>query len=126
MRSAMTTVRASAVCAPFVLALGVNGDGTTTSLPTTLPTATKVIDYNQLGYTGTIPTQFGNLGEVTSLNLGRNSLTGTIPTQLGSMTLVTTAGGEWHGFLASNELTGSLPSELGNLVKLADSFALEK
>lgn len=126
--------RASAVWAPLVLlalAVGANGAADNTddgdqSLPTTLPTATTSIDYNQLDYTGTIPTEFGTLTKVTELNLGRNSLGGTIPTQLGSMTLVSTAGAEWHGFLAANELTGSLPSEIGNLVNLADSFALEK
>ncbi|MDC1119549.1 leucine-rich repeat domain-containing protein [Gammaproteobacteria bacterium] len=64
------------------------------------------------GLNGTIPSELGNLSNLTSLNLGNNSLTGTIPSELGNLTKLTQI------LLFSNSLTGSIPSELGNLANL--------
>ena len=52
------------------------------TLPTNLPTNTTSLSsdyYNDKGYTGTIPTEFGLMTAVTEFNLGNNELTGTIP-----------------------------------------------
>jgi Leucine-rich repeat (LRR) protein len=68
------------------------------------------LDWNKL--TGTIPSQLGNLTNLTELDLGRNSLTGTIPSQLGNLTNLEFL------YLNSNGLTGTIPSQLGNLTNL--------
>ena len=55
-------------------------------LPITLPTdgTTAILFGTAQGtYTGTIPTEFGLLTEVTEMYLNANDLTGTIPTELG-------------------------------------------
>ena len=65
---------------------------------------------NQL--TGSIPSQLGNLNNLTWLSLSSNQLTGSIPSQLGNLNNLT-----WLS-LSSNQLTGSIPSQLGNLTKL--------
>ena len=72
-----------------------------------IPTAATSADFNSLGLTGTIPSQFGLLTECTYLALHINELTGTVPTELGNMPLVD------FGTLAENELTGTLPTQLG-------------
>ena len=59
-----------------------------------------MINYENGGYSGTIPTQFGLLTELTELNLGRNSLGGTIPTQMGGLTKLVT--GQWFPSLAKS------------------------
>jgi hypothetical protein len=64
------------------------------------------------GLNGTIPSELGNLSNLTYLHLGSNSLTGTIPSELGNLTKLTQI------LLFSNSLTGSIPSELGNLTNL--------
>jgi Leucine-rich repeat (LRR) protein len=62
--------------------------------------------------TGTIPTELGNLSNLTYLSLGGNDLTGSIPTELGNLSNLTRL------YLYSNDLTGSIPTELGNLSNL--------
>mmetsp|Transcript_96026 Transcript_96026/g.273773 ORF Transcript_96026/g.273773 Transcript_96026/m.273773 type:complete len:269 (+) Transcript_96026:136-942(+) len=89
-------------------------------------------------YTGTIPTEFGKLGDLTRINLQSNELSGTIPTQLGlcakleiglwvdqnmlTSTIPTQLGGlvkSYYGMdLWSNQLIGTIPTQLGRLVKL--------
>ena len=64
------------------------------------------------GLNGTIPSELGNLSNLTNLHLGSNSLTGTIPSELGNLTKLAQI------FLFSNSLTGGIPSELGNLANL--------
>ena len=64
------------------------------------------------GLNGTIPSELGNLSNLTYLNLGSNSLTGTIPSELGNLTKLTQI------LLFSNSLTGGIPAELGNLANL--------
>ena len=55
-------------------------------LPTTLPTATTSIDYSSQQYTGTMPTEFGRLTDLTSLSLADNELTGRVPSEIGALT----------------------------------------
>ena len=64
------------------------------------------------GLNGTIPSELGNLSNLTYLHLGSNSLTGTIPSELGNLTKLTAI------YLYSNALTGTIPSELDSLTKL--------
>ena len=66
----------------------------------------------QNGLNGTIPSELGNLSNLTNLHLGSNSLTGTIPSELGNLTKL------GQILLFSNSLTGGIPSELGNLANL--------
>ena len=62
--------------------------------------------------TGTIPTELGNLTNLTHLYLYNNELTGTIPAELGALTVLTEL------LLNGNNLTGTIPTELGNLTNL--------
>jgi Leucine-rich repeat (LRR) protein len=68
------------------------------------------LESNEL--TGTIPTELGNLSNLTRLSLSSNKLTGTIPTELGNLSNLTRLS------LSSNQLTGTIPTELGNLSNL--------
>ena len=64
------------------------------------------------GLNGTIPTELGNLTNLTELWLAQNQLTGNIPTELGNLTNLTSL------YLIINQLSGSIPTELGNLTNL--------
>jgi Leucine-rich repeat (LRR) protein len=71
------------------------------------------IDYaggNQL--TGTIPSELGNLLNLTGLYLNDNQLTGPIPVELGRLVNLNQLS------IESNLLNGPIPIELGNLVNL--------
>ena len=74
----------------------------------------RVIDlnlpFNQLN--GEIPSELGNLTNLTRLLLYENKLSGSIPSELGNLTNLTTL------LLHDNQLSGSIPSELGNLTNL--------
>jgi Leucine-rich repeat (LRR) protein len=71
------------------------------------------IDLWSNSLTGSIPTELGNLSNLTILSLSSNDLTGTIPTELGNLSNLTSL------YLYSNELTGTIPTELGNLSNLS-------
>ena len=73
---------------------------------------TRLFFYNN-SLTGTIPSELGNLTNLTFLQLGSNSLTGSIPAELGNLTKLT------YLYLGDNSLTGSIPSELANLADLS-------
>ena len=62
---------------------------------------------NQL--TGSIPSELGNLTDLTILDLYGNQLSGPIPSELGSLTDLI------YLYLGSNQLSGQIPVELGNL-----------
>ncbi len=66
--------------------------------------------FNQL--TGAIPSELGNLTQLTKLGLSLNQLSGTIPPELGNLTNLEGL------YLWENELNGSIPSELGKLTNL--------
>eukprot|EP00540_Astrosyne_radiata_P007064 CAMPEP_0116869440 /NCGR_PEP_ID=MMETSP0418-20121206/27762_1 /TAXON_ID=1158023 /ORGANISM="Astrosyne radiata, Strain 13vi08-1A" /LENGTH=468 /DNA_ID=CAMNT_0004505539 /DNA_START=336 /DNA_END=1742 /DNA_ORIENTATION=- len=57
---------------------------------------------------GTIPTEYGLLTKLQSLDVASNSLTGTIPTELGSLAPALT----WCNLAANTGLVGTLPTEL--------------
>jgi len=59
---------------------------------------------NQL--TGEIPSELGNLSNLTGLDLSGNPLTGEIPSELGKLSNLECL------YLYSNQLTGEIPSEL--------------
>ena len=61
---------------------------------------------------GPIPTELGSLTNLELLNLGDNDLTGPIPTELGELASLTRL------YLYSNSLTGPIPTELGSLTNL--------
>ena len=63
--------------------------------------------------TGPMPTQLGNLSQLTVLSLSRNNLTGTIPASLGNLSQLTVL-----SLYRNGQLNGSIPSSLGNLSKL--------
>ena len=61
---------------------------------------------------GSIPSELGNLANLTTLALSYNQLTGSIPSELGNLANLTTL------YLSSNQLSGAIPPELGNLANL--------
>ena len=68
------------------------------------------LSQNQLS--GEIPTELGNLINLTWLNLSQNQLSGEIPTELGNLINLTGLS------LSQNQLSGEIPTELGNLINL--------
>ena len=64
---------------------------------------------NGKGLAGSIPSELGNLTDLTILNLSGNKLGGAIPAELGDLTNLTIF------YLHNNELSGPIPAELGNL-----------
>ena len=99
---------------------------------------TTELDLSYIGVTGEIPSEIGNLinlsslilkenqlsGEIppeisyltnlTQLDLGGNQLSGEIPPEIGSLTNLNILD------LAGNQLTGALPAEIGNLANLTE------
>lgn len=77
-----------------------------------LLTSLQVLDLRSCAITGTIPSSFGNLTNLTSLYLSSNRLTGIIPSTLGQLSRLSVLD------LSHNSLTGSIPtifSSLGSL-----------
>ncbi len=68
------------------------------------------IQSNQLS--GSLPSELGNLTELTYLNLQANQLSGTIPMEIGSLSKLTLLN------FASNQLSGTIPIEISNLSNL--------
>ncbi|MBC6481851.1 MAG: putative Ig domain-containing protein [Hormoscilla sp. GM7CHS1pb] len=66
--------------------------------------------------TGTIPSELGELSNLTKLRLHNNEITGTIPTELGELANLQILG------LSANALTGTIPPELGNLTSLQNLY----
>ena len=58
--------------------------------------------------TGAIPSDIGNLTNLTGLNLSYNQLTGSIPSEIGNLVNLTTLD------LSNNQLTGIIPDEICN------------
>jgi len=70
--------------------------------------------YNNL--TGSLPSDIGNLRQLTEFNLGSNHLTGNIPTQIGNLTNLNKL------YLHNNQLSDNIPSEIGNLTNLNELY----
>jgi hypothetical protein len=73
---------------------------------------TYTLDLSNSGLTGSIPSEIGNLANLTHLDLSGNGLTGSISSEIGNLTNLTTL------WLNDNQLTGSIPPEIGNLANL--------
>ena len=73
---------------------------------------TTELNLSNIGLTGTIPPEIGNLTNLTILNLGDNQLTGVIPQEIWNLTNLNILN------LRSNELTGTISSEIENLTNL--------
>ena len=86
------------------------------------PLRVWLLDLKNHGLTGTLPSEIGQLTELTSLNLGNlgsgpyNSLTGPIPPELGELKKLEVL------FLEANHLSGSIPPELGGMESLQTAF----
>ncbi|MEJ2627286.1 MAG: T9SS type A sorting domain-containing protein [bacterium] len=61
---------------------------------------------------GTIPSDLGNLTNLTFLNLGNNQISNTIPSEIGSLMNLEKL------YLYGNQFKGTIPPEIGNLAKL--------
>ena len=86
------------------------------SIPSELGNLTNltIIDLPDNSLSGSIPSGLGNLTNLIGLFLNNNSLSGSIPTELGNLTNLTIL------TLMNNYLSGSIPSELGNLTNLTN------
>ena len=68
--------------------------------------STGAVSLNHNNFTGSIPTELGNLTNLRYLYLNDNNLSGSIPTELGNLAKL------WELSLRNNRLSGSIPSEL--------------
>ena len=76
------------------------------------------LDVSGNSLTGLIPSELGNLQELTELHLDSNPLAGPIPRELGNLQALTQL------WLGDNFLIGLIPSKLGTLQALVDSSSL--
>ena len=76
------------------------------------PRSVTRLDVSELGLSGMIPNELGDLSNLQRLTLSDNHLTGTIPTQLGNLSNLT------YLSLTRNELRGTIPNTLGDLSDL--------
>lgn len=67
---------------------------------------------NSNNLAGTIPSEIGNLTNLSYLNLKENNLTGIIPAEIGNLINLS------HLDFRSNKFTGSIPTEISNLINL--------
>jgi Leucine-rich repeat (LRR) protein len=77
---------------------------------------TDTLDLSDNQLTGEIPSEIGDLINLTILNLSGNQLTGGIPKEIGDLTNLTELD------LSNNQLTGYIPSQLGNLTNLTNFY----
>ena len=88
------------------------------SIPTQIGNLTNlsVLSVGSNRLTSSIPTQIGNLANLRRLSLSFNRLSGSIPTQIGNLANLT------YLFIGNNRLTGSIPTQIGNLAKLSQMY----
>ena len=77
---------------------------------------TTELDLAQNGLTGPIPSEIGELINLTYLNLSLNELSGNIPSDIGSLVKLRSLS------MYENQLTGEIPPEIGNLTYLEKLF----
>ena len=75
---------------------------------------TTILDLSNNQLTGEIPSEIGNLTNLTDLYLYSNQLSGSIPPEIGNLTNLTKL------YLNGNQLTGSIPPEIGSLTNLTE------
>ena len=68
--------------------------------------------------TGTIPTEIGNLTNLSNLDFGDNHLTGSVPSEIGNLTNLKSI------LIQENRLSGTIPEAIGNLPLLGKSVYL--
>ena len=73
---------------------------------------TTFLNLNNNQLTGEIPSEIGNLTNLTALWLNNNQVTGEIPSEIGNLTNLTSL------ILYFNQLTGEIPPEIGYLTNL--------
>ena len=98
-----------------VVGLDLSSNGLNGEIPTALWNLTKLQFLDLSGsplLRGRIPSEVGNLTDLTRLSIWSNQVTGEIPPELGNLTRLTTL------ILTGNELTGPIPPEIGNLTNL--------
>lgn len=106
-------VWSAAVLLPGGAALTIPTDGLNPNM--------RRLTYYHDDMTGTLPSELGELNQLTYANVGRNTFTGTIPTELGHWT------GIHQGFnLYANELTGAVPTQIGRLSLISKIFDLSQ
>ncbi len=97
-----------------VTSLSIGGNQLSGTIPTQLGDLTNLtelrLDGNQLS--GEIPAELGSFANLRQLYLNDNQLSGEIPSALGSLTNLV------HLRLDGNQLSGEIPSVLGRLMKL--------
>ncbi|KAK4276020.1 hypothetical protein QN277_019018 [Acacia crassicarpa] len=86
--------------------------GTLNNLNFSTFTKLQVLDTSYNKFSGTIPSQFGNLSSVFSLYLDNNFLSGFIPQEIGKLTTLNLL------YLDQNSLFGPIPSTIGDLTNL--------
>ena len=98
-----------------VVTLSLHGNNLRGALPSELGDLVDItaLYMNDNRLTGEIPPEIGQLRKTSQLWLHGNQLTGSIPVELGQ------ASGLTEVILAGNRLTGKIPSALGNLTKLS-------
>jgi Leucine-rich repeat (LRR) protein len=102
-------------CNPGLVYLSLYANGLSGSIPTEIGDLTNltVLGLRQnSGLSGPIPEEIGSLTSLTSLTLDGNGLTGQIPRSLGNLTSLVTL------FLDGNDLVGPVPEELGALTEV--------
>jgi Leucine-rich repeat (LRR) protein len=93
------------------------GSNLTGKLPTELGllTASTLLLIGDLNLqAGAIPSEIGNLKELTRLSLMGNGLTNSLPSELGMLTVLTSL------TIRNNDFTGGIPSQLGSLTLLTE------
>jgi Leucine-rich repeat (LRR) protein len=113
---ALSTWHGIAVTGNRVTQISLANNALSGSIPTEIGNLTNLTDLflfgNQL--TGNIPVEIGNLTNLKDLRLFSNQLTGNIPTEIGNLSNLIGL------YLYNNQLSGNIPTAIGNLTKLTD------
>ncbi|NNE69761.1 MAG: PKD domain-containing protein [Rhodothermales bacterium] len=73
-----------------------------------------ILGLEQLGLTGTLPPEIGDLSELRLLALGFNQITGPLPDEIGNLSKLQKL------YIHRNEFSGPIPSSIGRLTELEE------